>query len=199
MTRGAWMRELVNLFGLTLNEDEYPDVYFPDIEESEYFNDIMVATKYGFVDVEAGDNFEPDAPLTRENAAWTLNFYLGIQKAKDSYTFSDASELTYPDDAQVAVDCGWFALTEGQFNPNLAVTAEECAAMREYAAQILAGRNTETNVADYEFADFVKVIPNSAEVASKFDTDTGTRTVIIKGYSDTLSNGDTFAYYTHER
>ena len=54
MTRGAGMRKLVNLFGLTLNEDEYPDVYFPDIEESEYFNDIMVATKYGFVDAEAG-------------------------------------------------------------------------------------------------------------------------------------------------
>ena len=195
MTRGAWMGELVKLFGLTLNKDEYPDVYFPDIAESEYFDDIMIATKYGFVDVEAGDNFEPNAPLTRECAAWTLNFYLGIQNAKDSYTFSDASDLTYPDDAQVAVDCGWFALTEGRFNPKAEVTAEECAAMREYAAQILAGRNTETNIADYEFADFVKVIPNSAEVASKFDTDTGTRTVIIKGYSDTLSNGDTFAYY----
>ena len=195
MTRGAWMRELVNLFGLTLKKDEYPDVYFPDIAESEYFDDIMVATKYGFVDVEAGDTFEPEAPLTREYAAWTLNFYLGIQNDKDRYTFSDADDLAYPDDAQVAVDCGWFSLNGGRFSPKAEVTAEEVAVMREYAAQLLAGRTTTGNIADYEFADFVKIIPNTAKVASRLDIETGTRTVVITDYDGALSNGDTFAYY----
>ena len=44
MTRGEWMHELVVLFGLSLEKSEYPDIYFPDIEGTTYFDDIMIAT-----------------------------------------------------------------------------------------------------------------------------------------------------------
>lgn len=159
MTRGAWMRELVNLFGLTLKKEEYPDVYFPDIEESAYFDDIMIATKYGFANVEAGDSFEPDKPLMREFAAWTLNFKLGFVNERTSYTFSDSAETEYPDDAQAAIDQGWLALQGGKFLPNAAVTATEIETMRKSATEIVEGRTISTPASHYKFADYVKELP----------------------------------------
>ena len=114
MTRGEWMHELVSIFQLTLEKEEYPDVYFPDIPDSKYFDDIMVATKNGLVNVEAGDDFRPDDPLTREFAVQTVNYKLGIINEKSSYTYSDTEDVTFRDDAQVAVDQGWVTLIDGK-------------------------------------------------------------------------------------
>ena len=196
MTRGAWMRELVNLFGLTLKKDEYPDVYFPDIAESEYYDDIMVATKYGFVDVEAGDNFEPDAPLMRETAAWTLNFELGIQNEREHYTFSDADSVTHPDDAQVALDCGWFALQDGKFNQETEVLSHEIEAMKSYATETLERRRIDNERSDYQFADYVKEIPSTAIIHSVTDLETGDTTLTVSGYEGTLAINDTIVFYS---
>ena len=196
MTRGAWMREMVNLFGLTLNKDEYPDVYFPDIAESEYFDDIMVATKFGLADVEAGDNFEPDAPLTRDFAAHTLNFYLGIQNDSKSYTYSDADSVVWRDDAQVAVDNGWLALSDGKFAPASDVTAEETATMLSFAMETLNGRKADKSVANYAFSSYVKELPSDAEIKSTLDIDSGVTTLEISEYSGTLAANDTIVFYS---
>ena len=195
MTRGAWMRELVNLFGLTLTKDEYPDVYFPDIGESDYFDAIMIATKYGFVDVDAGENFEPDNPITREFAVHTLNFYLGIQNDRDGFTFSDSDKTEYPDDAQVALDIEWLSAVDGKFSPEEIVTAEESSEMLRKAKEIHDSRTASNPVSNYEFADYVKTIPESVDVDSDIDYDTGIRTLTISGYQETLAKGDTFVYY----
>ncbi|MBQ6206831.1 MAG: S-layer homology domain-containing protein, partial [Oscillospiraceae bacterium] len=195
MTRGAWMRELVNLFGLTLKKDEYPDVYFPDIGESDYFDAIMIATKYGFVDVDAGENFEPDNPITREFAVHTLNFYLGIQNDRDGFTFSDSDKTEYPDDAQVALDIEWLSAVDGKFSPEEIVTAEESSEMLRKAKEIHDSRTASNPVSNYEFADYVKTIPESVDVDSEIDYDTGIRTLTISGYQETLAKGDTFVYY----
>ena len=51
ISRGQWIQRLVELFELTLDKTEYPDVYYPDIADSPFFDDIMIATKYGFIDI----------------------------------------------------------------------------------------------------------------------------------------------------
>ena len=196
MTRGAWMGELVKLFGLTLNKDEYPDVYFPDIAESEYFDDIMVATKFGLADVEAGDNFEPDKPLTRDFAAHTLNFYLGIQNERESYSYSDANDVTWRDDAQVAVDNEWFALSDGKFHPASEVTAEETASMLSFARSALNGRKIGESVSHYAFSSYVKELPSTVEIKSTLDIDSDVTTLEISGYSGTLAANDTIVFYS---
>lgn len=195
LTRGQWVHELVSLFGLSLDKDEYPDIYFPDIVESEYFDDIMVATGFGLISVEAGEDFRPDDPLTRAFAAQTLNYELGILNERDSYTFTDSEEIEFSDDAQVAVDQGWFALDGGKFLPDKAVTEAEKDAMLSAAGDILAVRTTNTNTSDYQFADYVKEIPESAAVESDFDLSTGARTVTISGYDGGLAANDTFVFY----
>ena len=197
MTRGEWMHELVALFGLSLEESEYPDIYFPDIEGTTYFDDIMVATKYGFVDVEAGDNFGPDKPLTRETAVSTVNYYLGIHNDRETYTFSDSSETAYPDDAQVALEQGWVSLNDGKFDPQAVMSATEIQTIISAAGEILSVRNPEESSYrhEYEFANWVKELPSSAQVESHIDMETDERTLTISSYEGNLAAGDTFAFY----
>ena len=191
-SRGEWVHELVSLFGLKLAKDEYPDIYFPDIVGTTYFDDIMVATKFGLISVEAGDDFRPDDPATREFAAQTLNYKLGIINEKKSYSYSDSADVTFRDDAQVAVDQGWFALSNGKFMPEQGVTEAEKNAMFASAKDIL---KTKKPVANFEFADWVKTLPDSVDVQSRFDPDTDAQTITITGYDGTLASGDTFVYY----
>ena len=55
ITRVQWLHDLTELFNMTVEEDNYPDNYFSDIsEQDEYYRDVMVATEFGLVDVEAG-------------------------------------------------------------------------------------------------------------------------------------------------
>ena len=197
LTRAEWMEDLVLLFGMSIPTDEYPDIYFPDIsEETAYFDAIMTAVKYGVVNIEAGDDFEPERALTREFAAQTLNFCLGMQKAAADYTYGDIGAVEYRDDAQVAVEQGWFALVDGDFIPEQEVTADEATAMINSVQAVLDMRNTENGIAEFEFADYVKVIPSSADVASTFDLDMGSTTITISGWDGTLEAGDTFAFYS---
>ena len=65
ITRAQWLHELVELFDMTVEEDNYPDNYFSDISaDDSYYRDIMVATEFGLVDVEAGYELLPDNPVT---------------------------------------------------------------------------------------------------------------------------------------
>ena len=137
LTRQQWMRNLVLLFKLQLTKAEYPDRYFPDISEStKYYKDIMIATKYGVVDIEAGDNFLPDELLTRDFAASTLNFLLGREPAEAS-SFTDADAIAHPEAAQVAVELGWFQPVDGAFLPDQPVAAAEITAMLNHKSGLL--------------------------------------------------------------
>ena len=58
VSRIEWLRELIAAFELNLDKENYPDNYYSDIDaKSEYYHDIMVATGYGLIDVEAGEAF----------------------------------------------------------------------------------------------------------------------------------------------
>lgn len=161
-SRGQWLRELERVFGLTADEDAYPDVYYPDVEASEYFDAVMTAVVHGLSDVEPGDPFGPEDPLTRAFAAHTLNFLLGLQpRGEGGYTFSDSGETEYPDDAQAVVDAGWLELADGKFLPGQAVTETEARAMLEGARAELEKRDP-APVSRYRFADYVAVLPDDA-------------------------------------
>ncbi len=75
--RAEWLSQLVKTFDMTVETDNYPDNYFYDLsDDSPYYRDILVATEFGVVDVEAGDPVNPEGEVTREFAAQTLNFCL---------------------------------------------------------------------------------------------------------------------------
>ncbi|MBR1497071.1 MAG: leucine-rich repeat domain-containing protein, partial [Oscillospiraceae bacterium] len=196
MTRAEWIQNLVLLFGMNVSPDEYPDIYFPDVLESaDYYDAIMIAVKNGMIDIEAGDNFEPAAVVSREFAAQTLNDCLGIQKEAEDYTYSDTGTVIHQDDAQVAVEQGWFSLVGGSFMPEKEVTEAEAADMLTAAAEIVDGRKLGDPFSDFEFADFVIVLPDEVEVISDYDFETERTSLMISGYNGELAAGDTIAFF----
>ena len=106
LTRVAWVRDLVKLFGMTVEDDNMPDDYYFDIAPgSEHYRDVMTATEFGIIDLEAGLSFRPEDPVTREFAAQTMNFCLGFVPDEDSPNpFADNEDITYPDDVFIAVE-----------------------------------------------------------------------------------------------
>ena len=166
VSRITWLKELTEAFEMTVEEDNYPDNYYSDIDTSyaEYYT-VMLATEFGLVDVEAGDAFCPEEPATREYAAHTLNLCMGypVDPETDS-SFAEEASVTYPDDIRVAIQKGWLTLESGAFLPGQAVTVSEKDAMMEAARQAVAATTIDPNYqSTYQFADNVTVLPESVE------------------------------------
>ena len=167
VTRIQWLQKLTSTFNMTVEEDNYPDNYYSDISASDsFYRDVMIATEFGLIDVEPGEPLEPNAPVTREYAAHTLNFCLGYKLDEGStYSFSDSESMTYADDAQIAVNRNWFALKDGKFMPEQAVTNAEMNAMLADAKQVQTGSEIDgshDNV--FKFKSNVKLIPEGTPV-----------------------------------
>ena len=167
VTRIQWLQKLTSTFNMTVEEDNYPDNYYSDISASDsFYRDVMIATEFGLIDVEPGEPLEPNAPVTREYAAHTLNFCLGYKLDEGStYSFSDSESMTYADDAQIAVNRNWFALKDGKFMPEQAVTNAEMTAMLADAKQVQTGSEIDgshDNV--FKFKSGVKVISEGTPV-----------------------------------
>ena len=194
VTRIAWVQMLVSAFDMTVEEDNYPDNYYTDIDSTAaYYRDLMVAVEFGVIDLEAGLPFEPDEPATREFAAHTLNYCLGFQLDSSTYTYTDTADVTYKDDVQVAVNRGWFALVNGKFLPQQAMTSAEAAAMVADAKQVLEGTVvSETYNSTYIFKANVIEIPDGTEVQVEDGV------VRITDCPKPLTNGCIFVVYVNE-
>ena len=78
-TRAQWVHELITVLALDERDERYPDLYFTDIDEkSECYESVITAAKYGILYFATGDEFCPDEPATREFAAQTMAFCLGL-------------------------------------------------------------------------------------------------------------------------
>ncbi|MBQ3256416.1 MAG: leucine-rich repeat protein [Oscillospiraceae bacterium] len=191
VTRSAWVQQLVSTFEMTVEEDNYPDNYFSDLTgEEEYYRDILVATEFGVIDIEAGLPFNPEGAVTRAFAAQTLNYCLGFQLESTEYTFSDSADVASPMDAQVAVNRGWFALVDGAFKPDQLITKAEMDAMLKDAKEVYFGQTYDAFYENkYVFADEVLNLENAA--AQK--NDDGSISVI--GTDKPIEQGTLFVVY----
>ena len=173
VTRIEWLHQLTQTFEMKVEEDNYPDNYFSDVDSSsEYYYDLMLATEFGLVDVEAGDPFEPDKAATREFAAHTLNHCLGFQLEEKKYTFTEADSVTYPDDIQIVVNQGWLSLVDGAFLPNKGITADEEALLITQAKEIYNSTKIDPNHENtWEYADDVIALPEGTKAEYTSDTE----------------------------
>ena len=198
LTKAEWLHDLVTVFDMKVEEGDPPDNYFTDVAyDSEYYDDIMLATEFGVVNVEAGGELGPDDTVDREYASVTLNFCLGFQLDDDTYTFSESSDEAYADELtafQVALNRNWFALSGGAFLPSKAVTSAEAKAMLSDAQQVLADAQIDdTKEGTFEFADYV--IDFTPYQVVEFNED---NTVTIYAPDKKLAVGDTFVVYDQE-
>lgn len=205
ITRVQWLHELTDLFGMSVEKENYPDNYFSDInQDDEYYSDIMTATEIGLVDIEAGEKVRPTDPVTREFAVYTMNFCLGYTpNATDTYEFNDKSDFTHANDenaekyfdaAQVAVEQGWLALQDNKFLPQKNLTLSEKDTMWKEAKEYLQSQTIDENYKNKAtFADGVIEIPQGTEY--QFDEFNNAKFVTLFNYAGNLKDGDTFALW----
>ena len=188
VTRLEWLKALTSTFGLAVEEDNYPDNYYSDIDASsaDYY-DVMLATEFGLVDVEAGEALRPNDAATREFAAHTLNLCMGYVLEDENYTFAESAAVTYPEDIQVAINQGWLALSNGNFLPEQALTQEEKTVMIAAAQAVLAGDENHPENNTYAFKDSVIVLPENTEIQTIDEN-----TISIIGCPVEISAGDIF-------
>lgn len=197
--RVQWLSTLVDVFDMKVDSNNYPDNYFSDISsDSKYYRDVMVATEFGLVDIEAGNPVNPEGQVTREFAAHTMNFCMGYKLDDDTdtkYTFADSSECVFADDDQIAVNRKWFNLdSTGRFNPDMTATQDELLLMIDDAKSTLNLEKVDENHDNkYVFADYVKVIPQNATYTIDEEN-----TVRIVNCPIDISEGDTFVVYNNE-
>jgi len=190
VSRIEWLSELTRVFGMSVEQDNYPDNYYSDISSSsQYYYEIMLATEFGLVDVEAGEALRPEDPATREFVAHTLNLCLGYTLEEKIYTYQESSTVAWPEDIQISINKGWFQLINNSFMPEQSVTITEKEVLLVDAAAVLESVVINPNHNNqYVFADNVIVLPEgTAAVLS------GENQVTIYNCPVTLKTGDVFA------
>ena len=195
ISRIAWVEELITLFDLTVEEDNYPDNYYSDISaDDSFYRDVMVACEYGMIDLAAGEEFRPEDAVTREFAAQTMNAMLGFVPETDSYTYQDTADVTYKEAAQVAIDRGWVTVSGDKFLPGQSLTTKEHDAMIADAKQVLSDAQIETGKENTcTFASGVVIVPEGTAVSIDVDG-----TVMIENCPVTITQGTTFAVYVND-
>lgn len=187
ITRGEWIHALVDGFQMSATEDSDIVEYFTDIADCEYADDITLSANFGVFDI-MGEEFNPDAFVTRDFASHTMNFCLGYPSDVEA-VFTDADAVYYSGDAQVAVDKGWFETVEGEFRPSMYVTAAEASiAYNDMNEAFASTQFDDSHVNEIEYAESVKHF--SSDVRAEFD---GT---VVKLYVDSvdLEEGDNFTF-----
>ena len=191
ISRIDWVQELVTLFDLTVDEDNY----YSDIStDDSFYRDVMVACEFGMIDLEAGEEFRPEDAVMREFAAQTMNTMLGFVPETDSYTYQDTADVTYKEAAQIAIDRGWVTVAAGKFLPEQSLTTEEHDAMIADAKKVLADAQIETGKENTcTFASGVVVVPKGTAVSIDVDG-----IVMIENCPVTIKQGTTFAVYVND-
>ena len=192
VTRAQWLQMLVEVFDYHIEDEIVPDNYFTDLhEEAEYYEDILVAVYYGLVDVLPNSPMEPEAAATREFAVSTLNSCMGYLPEGEP-DFAEAAEVTYPDDIQVALEQGWFALTNGAFLPEQPITAEELALLQAAAEAYVEDFTIVPTESQYTFKEGVIEVTEEADIS----TVDGIDIVTVANLSKAIAPGDKFVVYS---
>ena len=113
-TRGEWIQEIVNTYGINVDLEEASETKFTDIENSQYRDSIRIAEIYGIVD--SGEFFFPDKAVTREFAAVTVVRLLGYQ-GTGIPVCKDLDNINNKEEVYLALKAGAFLLEDGYFNP----------------------------------------------------------------------------------
>ena len=192
VTRGEWIHELVQAADIKVDSGVYPDNYFTDLKSTdEYYTDVLAAVDAGLIDLKAGSPVELDKPATRAFVAHSANAVAQYDKGGDSFSFSDSSECAYPEDAQVAVNRGWFDLRDGKFCDDDPVSKAESTAVLDDLKAIIAAKNDGDGHANtWKLAEGVKEVPQGTDVDIDEDS-----VVTINKSPVTISKGDVFVVY----
>lgn len=186
ITRAEWIHSLAAGFEMSVEDESTMEYYFTDLEDCEYAFEIELAANFGVFDV-LGDEFNPDEYVTRDFAAHTMVFCLGIP-TDIACSFSDVDAVYYDKDAQIALTQGWFATIDGEFRPSMYVTSGE--ADLAYADMSLMA---ELSKIDENYEDTLVVNDSVIEITDTENITLDGDIVTITGSSTVIAEGDIFS------
>lgn len=195
VSRISWIRTLISKFSLDIDENAYPDDYYPDITPSyTYYREAMIAIKYGFIDIAPGEDFNPDGEATRDFVAHTLNMCLGfvVEQEQDDYTYTDTNDTEYDLDAEAVLRYGFLDPIDGKFEPNRSVTSAEVSEICNVIDELHAHEKV-TGSNSYEYKEGVVVLPSDTEIET---VDDGVLRIV--GGADKVKTGDIFGIVYEE-
>ena len=159
-TRGEWIHELLAIYGYAAREESAEPSY-SDIANSEYKQDIENAVFHGIL-IAGGEAFQPDDLATREFAAVTAVRSMGYQ-ADEEIQCSDASEVTNPKEAFLAVDLGLLELEDDKFYPTRALNEKEAENILDITERTWDSTTVSGNKDEVVFQDGVIWLEDSTE------------------------------------
>lgn len=124
LSLGDWVALISDKAGIQTYDQQEP--YFVNVgPASPYFEPVQAAVEWKVLDT--GTAFDPDSPLTREWAAFTLMNLSGREiETASGQTIRDLSSSVFPDHVNTAVSCGLMSLDSHQrFRPKKEVSKEE--------------------------------------------------------------------------
>ncbi len=189
MTRGEWVAKLVDKLSYTLldsQKDESGSVVYTytDISGNAYAEKIEIARLYDIVPVSDGQDakFDPNGKVTREFAAYTLVHALGFS-AEKNLECSDASLLTYPMEAELAVSMEVLSLKENAFCPHETVRENDVDTIMGFVDEVLSQRTIDVNhVNELVYAE--NVVEELAEETNYKVVDDGGDTKLVLPQND---------------
>lgn len=187
VTRGEWIHALVTGFSMSASEDSEITEYYTDLADYKYGAEITLAANFGVFDV-LGTEFHPDAYVTRDFAAHTMNFCLGYPNDV-AITYMDVDAVYYEGDAQIALNRGWFKTENNEFRPSMYVTdAESTLAFTDMNKVNESSKIDENHKNTVEYSDSVIRITDTK------NTSINGLTVSITGTKKRITEGDNFTF-----
>lgn len=188
VTRGEWIHSLVTGFSMSASEDSEIKEYYTDLADYEYGAEITLAANFGVFDV-LGTEFHPDAYVTRDFAAHTMNFCLGYPNDA-TITYKDVDAVYYDGDAQIALNMGWFKAENNEFRPSMYVTtAESALAYADMEEAALATIIDENHVNTIEYKDGVIQITDASKIELAYSDYYGGEELSVYGSKNGLEDG----------
>ena len=136
-SRAEWIATLIRDAGIAPTTVD--TVSYADIAGTRYQHEIETAVSLGMLTpASADDLFYPDAPATRDfSAAMAVRILKFICNPADALKTPDASQITYPSEASVAVRQGMLSLENGLFVPSRPLSENEADNIRAVVKDVL--------------------------------------------------------------
>ncbi|CAM3939053.1 bifunctional 2',3'-cyclic-nucleotide 2'-phosphodiesterase/3'-nucleotidase [Alkalicoccus chagannorensis] len=173
-----------NLNALAQEEEDTPVMDFVDFDEENYgHHTVQQLVSNGIIQGFPGNEFRPNASITRADTAIMLTRALGLHTNVDAEGFADVSEDHYAANAVAAVQAAGIFQGDGNdsFRPNDDITRGEIAAVlvRAYDMQV---ENAETAFTDAEgiFEDYIAVLDTLELTSGVSETTFGTNQAMTR-------------------
>ncbi len=122
LTRAECAKILSCIAKLPEGNASYKDV----AKDAWYYDYVSAGGKY----FDAGENFEPDKKITREEFATATAKVLGLSESEKALEFSDAGKITNKGMVAAAVESGFISgFDDNTFRPNDPLTRAQCCSM----------------------------------------------------------------------